>query len=40
LEKYVDTNVLLFGSHFPAPTAGYVKRLKEDGRYWLDSSSK
>ncbi len=26
LEKYVDTDVLIIGTHFATPTAGYVKR--------------
>ena len=39
LEKYADTEVLLFGSHFPAPTGGHVRRLEEEGRYWFDTGS-
>ncbi len=35
LEKYVDTNVLIIGTHFATPTAGHVKRLAQ-GSYWLD----
>lgn len=35
LEKYVDTDVLIIGTHFATPTAGHVKRLAE-GSYWLD----
>ena len=37
LEKYVDQNILIIGTHFATPTAGYIKRL-EDGGYWLDVS--
>ena len=39
LDKYADTDVMLFGSHFPSPTAGVVRRMQEEGRYWLDCSS-
>ena len=37
LEKYVDSDVLLIGTHFASPTAGYVKRHDVSG-YWLDVS--
>ena len=37
LERYVASDVLIIGTHFATPTAGYVKRL-EDGGYWLDVS--
>ena len=37
LEKYVNSNTLLLGSHFPPPTGGVVRPLlDEEGRYWLD----
>ena len=35
LEKYVDQDILIIGTHFATPTAGYIKRLEEGG-YWLD----
>ncbi len=35
LAKYVDTDVLIIGTHFATPTAGHVKQLAE-GAYWLD----
>ena len=35
LEEYVDRDVLIIGTHFATPTAGYIKRLEEGG-YWLD----
>ncbi|MCH2263847.1 MAG: MBL fold metallo-hydrolase [SAR86 cluster bacterium] len=35
LEKYVDRDILIIGTHFATPTAGYIKRLEEGG-YWLD----
>ena len=35
LEEYVDQDVLIIGTHFATPTAGYIKRLEEGG-YWLD----
>jgi hypothetical protein len=35
LEKYVDSDVLLIGTHFATPTAGKVKH-HADGGYWLD----
>ena len=34
LERMVDSDVLVIGTHFATPTAGYVKRC-EDGGYWL-----
>ena len=34
LERMVDSDVLVIGTHFATPTAGYVKRY-EDGGYWL-----
>ena len=35
LEKYVDGDVLIIGTHFATPTAGHIKRHKPGG-YWLD----
>lgn len=35
LAKYVDSGVLVIGTHFATPTAGHVKRRTEGG-YWLD----
>ncbi|MCR9261016.1 MAG: MBL fold metallo-hydrolase [Pseudomonadaceae bacterium] len=35
LEKYVDQDVLIIGTHFATPTAGHVKHL-QGGGYWLD----
>ncbi len=35
LEKYVDSGVLVIGTHFATPTAGHVRRRPEGG-YWLD----
>lgn len=32
--KYADKDVLIIGTHFPTPTAGYLKR--RAGGYWLD----
>jgi len=37
LAKYVDTDVLMIGTHFATPTAGYVKPYPGGG-YWLDVS--
>ena len=37
LETYVDTDVLIIGTHFATPTAGHIKAL-ESGGYWLDVS--
>ena len=34
LNSYVDTDVLVIGTHFATPTAGYVRRLGDS--YWLD----
>lgn len=34
LERMVDTDVLVIGTHFATPTAGHVKR-REGGGYWL-----
>ena len=35
LKHYVDSDVLIIGTHFATPTAGYIKSL-EEGSYWLD----
>ena len=35
LEKYVDQDILIIGTHFATPTAGHVKHL-DSGGYWLD----
>ena len=37
LQNYVDSDVLIIGTHFATPTAGYIKSL-EGGGYWLDVS--
>ncbi|MCY3811742.1 MAG: MBL fold metallo-hydrolase [Gammaproteobacteria bacterium] len=34
LERMVDTDVLVIGTHFATPTAGHVKR-RDAGGYWL-----
>lgn len=34
LERMVDTDVLVIGTHFATPTAGHVKR-RDGGGYWL-----
>ncbi len=38
LEQYVDTDVLMIGTHFATPTAGHV-RARAGGGYWLDCSA-
>jgi len=38
LEKYVDQDILIIGTHFASPTAGHIKYL-EKGGYWLDVSN-
>jgi len=38
LEKYVNQDILIIGTHFATPTAGYIKYLEEGG-YWLDVSN-
>ncbi|MFP6816955.1 MAG: MBL fold metallo-hydrolase [Pseudomonadales bacterium] len=38
LATYVDSDILVIGTHFATPTAGYIRRL-EDGGYWLDVGS-
>lgn len=35
LSRYVDSGVLIIGTHFATPTAGHVKHRNEGG-YWLD----
>ena len=35
LERLVETNVLVIGTHFATPTAGHIRRYP-DGGYWLD----
>ena len=35
LAEYVDSDVLIIGTHFATPTAGHIKAL-EGGGYWLD----
>ncbi len=37
LDKYADKDVLVIGTHFATPTAGYIKRL--EGGYWFDVGS-
>ena len=37
LERYVDKDTLIIGTHFATPTAGHIKRL-DTGGYWLDVS--
>ena len=34
--EYVDSDMLIIGTHFPTPTAGYIKKLANDENYWLD----
>ena len=36
LAEYLDSDVLLIGTHFASPTAGYV-RSHSTGAYWLDT---
>ena len=37
LERLVETNVLVIGTHFATPTAGHIRHYSEGG-YWLDVS--
>lgn len=37
LERYVDQDILVIGTHFATPTAGHIKH-REGGGYWLDVS--
>jgi glyoxylase-like metal-dependent hydrolase (beta-lactamase superfamily II) len=39
LERYVDGDVLIIGTHFATPTAGHVKH-RDGGGYWLDVNSR
>lgn len=39
LSRYVDSAVLIIGTHFATPTAGHVKHRAEGG-YWLDVGRK
>ena len=34
LERVVDSDVLVIGTHFATPTAGHVER-RDEGGYWL-----
>jgi hypothetical protein len=34
LDKYSDEDILIIGTHFATPTAGYLK--KKGDSYWLD----
>ena len=34
LEKYVDRDILIIGTHFATPTAGHIRRQQD--AYWLD----
>ena len=38
LEKYVNQDILIIGTHFSTPTAGHIKFL-EGGGYWLDTNN-
>jgi len=38
LQRYVDDDILIIGTHFATPTAGHIKHLS-DGGYYLDTSS-
>ena len=35
LDQFVDSDVLIIGTHFATPTAGHIK-VREEGGYWLD----
>ncbi len=35
LQRYVDSDVLVIGTHFATPTAGHVK-VRGEGGYWFD----
>lgn len=37
LERFVETDVLVIGTHFATPTAGHIRHYPEGG-YWLDVS--
>lgn len=34
--EYVDSDVLIIGTHFPGPTAGHIRYMPEGANYWLD----
>jgi len=34
LAKYVDSGVLVIGTHFATPTAGHIRQQQQD--YWFD----
>lgn len=34
MEKYADKDIMVIGTHFATPTAGYIK--KESDKYWFD----
>jgi glyoxylase-like metal-dependent hydrolase (beta-lactamase superfamily II) len=36
--EYVDTDVLIIGTHFAGPTAGYIRHNTDDQNYWLDAT--
>jgi len=38
LEKYVNQDILIIGTHFSTPTSGHIKFL-EGGGYWLDTNN-
>ncbi len=37
LAKYVDTDVLVIGTHFATPTAGHIRHRRQ-GAYWFDTA--
>lgn len=37
--RYVDSDVLIIGTHFPTPTAGYIRHQANKDNYWLDVNS-
>ena len=37
LERCANSNMLVIGTHFATPTAGYVRR-RQDSGYWLDTA--
>ena len=37
LDKYVDSNVLVIGTHFATPTAGHIRHRRE-GAYWFEAA--
>ena len=36
METYADKNILIIGTHFATPTAGYLR--SKDNSYWLDTA--